>query len=134
MRLIILAHRGQTISRFTPKALLEFQHTDDSAAMNAITDLARLIPGLNIEQHRLALDPCYARNRPNPVTNRGRREMADVDVHSNTDEAWPQSDSDGRSRRHFHMQDHHRRRIGVGHSRHKMTNRHVPTDNHGRFC
>ena len=115
------------------EALLEFAEVDDSTAMGSLPDPALIIPGFNREEDALGIHAGHLRDCTNTTTNRGGRQVADIYFHSDADKSIRQGGSDGRSRSHFHMQDHHGRRIDQRHAGDKMPNRHLSGDDKVRL-
>src|ERR1700722_13281594 len=91
--------------------LFERSRIDDAAAMGAVADFAAAIPSLDLEYNAFGADLDDARNRADRPAHGSCGEVADLDVHADADETCRQMRSDGVARRHFHVQDHHRRSI-----------------------
>ena len=62
--------------------------------MGAVTNLAVVIPGLDLKHHALAVDLNHPRNGTDCAADRRRGEMTDFHVHANADEARRQMRGD----------------------------------------
>ena len=56
--------------------------------------------------------------------------MTDFHIHADADKTFRQMRSDRGAAGHFHMQDHHRGAVDLGHVRHEMSDRHFRRHGH----